>query len=163
MQILVISDSHGSCASIKLLLDRYKNKVQTVAHLGDNATDLLKYQSQYPNLELIAVAGNCDSTSTAPKERILTLGTVAPRRILMLHGHSHNAKMSYDRLMYYAQEKEADACLFGHSHIPAVFVHGPVLFFNPGSVSEPRGMSRAGYGLITVDENGHITGEAVSL
>ena len=163
MQILVISDSHGRYESIPLLLDRYTGKVQTVVHLGDNAVDLLQFHSEYPALTLVAVAGNCDFPGLAPTERILTLGEPVPRRILLIHGHIHNVKMNLDRLMYYAQEKEVDACLFGHSHIPAVFSHGPILFMNPGSVSEPRGMSKAGYGLITIDGKGEITGEVINL
>ena len=162
-QILVISDSHGKCESIRLLLDRYKHKVQTVVHLGDNARDLLQYQGQHPVLDLVAVAGNCDFIGSIPREIVLTLGTPVPRRILLMHGHTHNVKMNLDRLMYYAQEKEVDACLFGHSHTPAVFSHGPVFFMNPGSVSEPRGMSKAGYGILSIDSQGNITGEVHNL
>jgi len=163
MQILVISDSHGRSEPVRSLIDRYKHHVRTIVHLGDNARDLLQYKSEYPALDLVAVAGNCDSFSNAPKERILTLNMPTPRRVLLMHGHSHNVKMGYDRLMYYAQEKEADACLFGHSHIPIVFSHGPVFFMNPGSVCEPCGMSKAGYGLLTIDEEGTITGEVLNL
>ena len=163
MQILVISDSHGRYESIPLLLDRYTNKVQTVVHLGDNARDLLQYESKYPALDLVAVAGNSDFSTCAPKERILTLGEPVSQRILVMHGHTHNVKMNLDRLMYYTQEKEVNACLFGHSHIPTVFSHESVFFMNPGSISEPRGMSKAGYGLITIDSQGNISGEVISL
>jgi len=155
MQILVISDSHGREDSIRLLLNRYANKVHTVVHLGDNAKDLLQFQHEYPATNLVAVAGNSDFYTTAPKELILKLDAC---RILLMHGHSHNVKMSLDRLMYYALEKEVDACLFGHTHTPVAFRHGAVFFMNPGSVSEPRGMSKAGYGVLTICD-GIITGE----
>ena len=160
MQILVISDSHGKDDSIPLLLNRYNHKVQTVVHLGDNVRDLLQYESQYSAINFVAVAGNCDFISSAPRERILTLGT---KRILLIHGHSHNVKMSYNRLMYYSLEREVDACLFGHTHIPEVFWHESVFFMNPGSVSEPRGMSKAGYGILTIDGRGNITGDVINL
>ena len=159
MQILAISDSHGKVDSIRLLLKRYAGVIQTVVHLGDNAKDLLQFQSEYSDANLVAVAGNSDFYTTAPKEIVLTLGS---RRILLMHGHSRNVKMGYERLMYYAQEKEVDACLFGHSHIPAVFSHGPIFFMNPGSISEPRGMSKAGYGILTIN-GGVITGEVHEL
>ena len=162
-QILVISDSHGLHASIPLLIDRYKHVVQTVVHLGDNARDLLQYQADYSALNLVVVAGNCDFIGNIPKEKILTLGTPVSKRVLLLHGHTHNVKMGYERLMYYAQEKEVDACLFGHSHTPDLFSHGSILFMNPGSISQPRGMSKAAYGLINIDDNGNITGEVHNL
>ena len=159
MQILTISDSHGKVNSIRLLLQRYCSQVQTVIHLGDNANDILQFQHEYPALNMVAVAGNSDFCTSVPKELILTLDT---RRVLLMHGHSHNVKMSYDRLIYYAQEKGVDACLFGHSHIPAMFSHGSVFFMNPGSVSEPRGLSKAGYGIITISD-GNITGKVYEL
>ena len=159
MQILVISDSHGKVVPVRTLLDRYSSTVQAVFHLGDHAADLLQFQPKYPALNLVAVAGNCDFCTTVPKELVLTLDTC---RILLMHGHSHNVKANLDRLMYYAQEKEVDACLFGHSHIPVAFSHGSVFFMNPGSVSEPRGLSKAGYGIITVS-GGNISGEVHEL
>ena len=163
MQILVISDSHGSRDPVRKLLEMHQHKVQTVLHLGDNVKDLMQFQPEYPALTMVAVAGNCDFYSSAPAERVLTLGEVVSRRILLLHGHSLNVKMSLDRLMYYSQEKEVDACLFGHTHIPAVFSHGSVFFMNPGSVCLPRGMSKAGYGLLTIDDKGNITGEVLEI
>ena len=162
MQILVLSDSHGDRKIIRLLLERYNHKLQTVVHLGDNAGDLLRYAPDYPGLNLVAVAGNCDYYASAPRELVLTLGAPISRRILLMHGHSHNVKYDYNRLMYYAQEKDVNACLFGHSHVPVTFYHESVFFMNPGSVSEPRGMSRAAYGLLTIHD-GNITGEIIHL
>jgi len=160
MQILVISDSHGKIDSIPHLLKTYNRKVQAVIHLGDNFGDLLQFQSQYSAMDFIAVAGNCDFASKdAPRERILAFG---PKRVLLIHGHSLNVKASYNRLMYYSLEKEVDACLFGHTHIPEVFSHESVFFMNPGSLSEPRG-SRAGYGLLNIDNEGNITGRLIEL
>jgi len=170
-----------------MLLERYKNNVQTVVHLGDNAQDLLQFQSAYSNINFVAVAGNCDFITSVPRERILSFSASdtsassksasllrpAPdawassksasllrpaRRVLLLHGHSLNVKSSYNRLMYYAQEKGVDACLFGHSHIPFVANYESVFFMNPGSVSQPRGLSRAGYGILSIVDDA-ITGE----
>jgi len=170
MQILVISDSHGDAAPVKTLLDQYAGKLTTVIHLGDNVKDILKFEHLYPRLNIVAVAGNCDYSAVAPRERILTL---AGRRILLMHGHSHNVKMSCDRLIYYSMEKDVDACLFGHTHMSAIFTidkaahdngppSGEVFFMNPGSLCEPRGGSRAGYGIITI-AGSNITGELIEL
>jgi len=155
-----------------MLLDRYKHSVQTVVHLGDNVRDLMQFDSDYPMLDFVAVAGNCDYYGSL--ERILILGNAVKRRVLLLHGHTLNVKSSYNRLMYYAQEKQADACLFGHSHMPFVHKHESdfllnekraysCFFMNPGSVSEPRGGSKAGYGLLSIDNTGDILGEVLEL
>ena len=174
MQVLVISDSHGDSGAVRQLLERYKHKVRTVIHLGDNVKDFLQYDADYPAINFVAVAGNCDYYAHVPNERMLTLGEVTPRRVLLLHGHTLDIKSGYDRLMFYAQEKGADACLFGHSHMPFMHRREPVfscddakppgcLFMNPGSVSQPRGGSKAGYGLLSIDDEGNITGELIEL
>ena len=177
MQILVISDSHGKIEPVRNLLERYSRNVEMVIHLGDNANDLLQFQSAYPTLNMVAVAGNCDSYTDAPRELILTLGVPHKRRVLLLHGHSKNVKTNLNRLMYYSQEKEVDVCLFGHTHAPVITSHGPFfvdlysdnprrqncLIMNPGSVGEPRMMSNASYGLLSIDSKGSITGEVYNL
>jgi len=158
-----------------MLLERYKHKVQAVVHLGDNVKDLMQFDTDYPALNFVAVAGNCDFYGGLPKERMLTIGDTVTRQVLLLHGHNLNVKSNLDRLMYYAQEKEVDACLFGHSHMPFVHVHESVFvldgeertrrvfFMNPGSVSEPRGGSKACYGILTIAADGNITGEVIEL
>jgi len=146
-----------------------------VIHLGDNVKDIMQFDSDYPTINFVAVAGNCDYYADVPSERILTIGSTVKRRVLLLHGHNHGVKQSYNRLMYYAQEKEVDACLFGHSHMPFMHVHEPVFscndeekprrlfIMNPGSVSEPRGGSVAAYGILSIDNEGDITGEVISV
>jgi len=163
MKVLVVSDSHGNSGIVRMLLETYKHKVQTVVHLGDNAKDLMQFDTDYPSLNFLAVAGNCDFFGGLPNERILTIGDATPRQVLLLHGHKLNVKSSYDRLMYYAREREVDACLFGHSHMPFVYVHESVFFMNPGSVGEPRGGSKAGYGILTIDDEGNIAGEVLEI
>ena len=174
MKVLILSDSHGDSGVVRTLIERYKHKVQTVVHLGDNVKDLMQFDPDYPGINFVAVAGNCDFYGGLPKERILTVGG-GNKKVLLLHGHNIGVKSGLDRLMYYAQEKEVDACLFGHTHMPFVHVHEPVFlvdeeeitrscfFMNPGSVSEPRGGSRAAYGILTIDGEGNITGEVLEI
>ena len=175
MQILVMSDTHNDKKTVRMLLDLYKDKVKTVVHLGDFCWDLLSFKSEYPELNLVAVAGNGDYNYQGDEERILTLGTAVKRRVMLNHGHFLRVNTGLDRLMYYALEKGVDACLFGHTHQPFVYRHEPVFscdgevisqacfFMNPGSPSEPRGGSRAGYGLLSIDDEGNISGEIIEL
>ena len=161
MKILVFSDSHGNPAFMQRVLKLYD--VQTVIHLGDGAKDLLKLQSEYPAINMVAVAGNCDYYSDAPGEQVITVGQGVTRRILLLHGHNHSVKMGLNRLMYYAQEKEVDACLFGHTHIPLVDRHGAVFFMNPGSIAKPVPPKPPSYGILTISDDGGIAGEVLTL
>lgn len=158
MNILVISDSHRATEPIRQILKIYAGQVSMALHLGDHAQDLLRFQGAFPHIAMHAVAGNCDSGGEP--EKLLTLHG---RRILLTHGHRHQVKMSVDRLMYYAEEKEADACLFGHTHVPAVFDAGPVLFMNPGSIGQPRMGALPGYGLLRISELGVLKAVTLNL
>ena len=158
MKLLLISDTHGYTGTLETLLSRYAGEVQTVCHMGDHADDLLKFRPKYPKLNMVAVAGNCDYDYNLPSEQILT---VSGKRILMLHGHFLGVKRELQRLTYYAEEKGVDACFFGHTHEPVQFQAGSVFVMNPGSLEEPRGSSKASYGLVEISATGEITGEVV--
>jgi len=135
----------------------------------------MQFDSDYPGINFVAVAGNCDYYTTIPNERILTIGNSVKRQVLLLHGHKLNVKSDYGRLIYYAQEKGVDACLFGHTHTPFVHVHEPVflvdgeekprrqLIMNPGSVSLPRGGSVASCALLCINDEGDITVEVIEI
>ena len=158
-KILVFSDSHGQPANLLRVLRMHGKDVQTVVHLGDGPRDLLQYQAEFPALDMVHVAGNSDYSIDAPRERILTVDSTW--RFLLLHGHYQNVKSGLDRLMYYAQEKGVDACLFGHTHIPTVFSHESVFFMNPGSISKPWMTRTPSYGLVSISSDGEISSEVL--
>ncbi|MDR1664431.1 MAG: metallophosphatase family protein [Clostridiales bacterium] len=155
MNILIVSDTHRDTAPLKSLLETYKNQITTVIHLGDHASDLLRFQSEYPQFEMHAVGGNCDLGTGEEKEKTLT---VSGAKILLLHGDRFGVKLSTNRLVYYAQEKEVSACLYGHTHKQALFEMGPILFMNPGSLTRPNPGERPGYGLLSVSDAGVVKG-----
>ncbi len=45
-----------------------------------------------------------------------------------------------------------DVLVYGHTHIPVAEQRGEYYFFNPGSVSLPKGGYPASYGLLEQDE-----------
>lgn len=109
-------------------------EVDYIFHLGDYAGDaeFLRLNSR---AQVLAVRGNCDFISKEPYFDEVVLGG---HRIILTHGHKLNAKYSVDRLFYYAQEHDAKAILFGHTHVAMTeFVDG-IWLINPGSISEPR-------------------------
>ena len=56
----------------------------------------------------------------------------------------------------WAQEEEADICLYGHLHVPDAWKEGRTLFVNPGSISQPRGPIREClYAKIEIDDSNY--------
>jgi putative phosphoesterase len=168
VKILVVSDTHEDTFELERILSRHASEVKVVCHLGDHAMDLLKFQSLYPQLTMVAVGGNCDY-SNVERERVLEFtpcadsGSEAAARILLTHGHNHGVKTGLDRLAYYAKEKGANAAFYGHTHFPACLKHGGIFIMNPGSPSFPRGGSKASYGIAEISPEGGISGRLFSV
>ena len=155
MNILVISDSHHNHFPVKKLLTLYEKQIGFAVHLGDHDEDLLRYKRDFPHIEMQAVEGNCDGHCFADSHIILRING---KKILLIHGHLQNVKMGLTRLGFYAQEKEVDACLFGHTHKPVMFDDGPIFFMNPGSIGRPVYGEKPGYGLLRISDEGVIHG-----
>jgi len=156
MKILATSDTHGDVKPLEELVNRYANRVEIVLHMGDYSSDLLDLQPKYPWLTMVAVAGNMDYYGD--DEKVLVLNG---RKVFMSHGHFRGVKRGLSSLFYYAKEQGVDVCLFGHTHFQEMFMREGILFMNPGSLVEPRGGSRAGFGLIEISDEGEISGEVL--
>jgi len=68
------------------------------------------------------------------------------------HGHKYNVKFTLENLHYRVEELEADMVLFGHTHKPFNQNIDDVLFFNPGSPTNPRNTPDKTYGIIDIDD-----------
>lgn len=99
--------------------------------------------------KIIAVRGNCDSEVdqmlldfpiTAPWQQVL----LPAQRLFLTHGHLYHP----DNL---PPLSAGDIFASGHTHIPVAERKGDILFFNPGSVSIPKGGFPASYGLLEND------------
>ena len=145
-RIAVISDSHGDIENLRFFQKRLGN-VDALYHLGDHAADAAAL-SERLNCGFVAVRGNCDPFSDAPLTYTVDwLG----HRILLLHGHTVSGRQS---LLYAAQEANADAVLFGHSHVPSAEKVRGVLMLNPGSLSRPRTMLGPSVAVLTLTDEG---------
>ncbi|MCL2839997.1 MAG: metallophosphoesterase [Defluviitaleaceae bacterium] len=162
MRLLLISDTHGRTSALEALLIQYAFEVDLVCHMGDHAKDMLKFQSKYPSLQMVVVAGNCDYEHGLFSEQIINIGN---KRILITHGHFQNVKSNLQNLVYYAQEKNVDGCFFGHTHQPICDRINEIFIINPGSLTEPRGgVKRPSYGIVNIDEDtGEIKGEIINI
>ncbi|MGT2950476.1 YfcE family phosphodiesterase [Streptococcus cuniculi] len=147
--LLVMSDSHGDRAIVQEVKERYLGKVDAMFHNGDSELDAK--DSLWDGIYV--VRGNCDYDSAYPNQLVVQLGDVT---IAQTHGHLYGINFSWMRLDYWAEEVEADICLYGHLHVPDATVRGKTLFVNPGSIRQPRGMIKEClYAILTIFED-HI-------
>ena len=143
MDLLVISDSHGSSRRVQEAVMR--TKPLAVLFLGDGLRDLDVLDEKET---VRAVRGNCDwfLQSDEPLSRVESFGGV---RIFMTHGHAFSVKSTLSHALAAAGAAEADVLLYGHTHrqlestYPAgtVLENGevlkkPLLVVCPGSLGE---------------------------
>ena len=67
---------------------------------------------------------------------VVKLGDVI---IAQTHGHLFGINFTWDKLDLWAQQEDADICLYGHLHVAAAWRNGKTVYINPGSISQPRG------------------------
>lgn len=144
-KILVMSDSHGDRAIVQEIKDRYQGKVDAMFHNGDS-----ELASDDPIWEGIQVVlGNCDYRGGYPETLLTQVGS---SRVAQTHGHLFSINYTWQKLDYWAQEMDADICLYGHLHMADAEVRGKTLFLNPGSLTQPRGLIRERlYAIVTIE------------
>ena len=146
IKALVMADTHGHKARIAMAVKRF-DEVDIILHLGDYSRDAEQIRG-LTKKPVYAVRGNCDISSGAESELLLTFEGV---RVLMTHGHRQNVKSSLLGLGLFALEQDANVVLFGHTHLPAEEFYESILLYNPGSLGEPRNL-RPSVGLLTLDK-----------
>ena len=140
MKLLVFSDSHGAPSSLLKAVQMHRGKCDAIIFTGDGLRDLSVLEEKYPEIPIFKVKGNCDlGAFDAESELVLNFDGI---KILIIHGHNHGAKYGYERILYYAREIEADAVLFGHTHVPYDCIYEidgkKIHLFNPGSIATER-------------------------
>lgn len=153
MRMAVVSDSHGNAAAVEQMLQK-EPKASVVIHLGDGASEALRLKEQYPSRQWHIVRGNCDFREDVPEKEVVTLGG---KHFYLTHGHAEGVKWGMLNLSLAARSREADAALYGHTHIADTTYEGGVLLLNPGSIGK-----NGQYAIITV-ENGVIRSEMCRL
>jgi putative phosphoesterase len=129
MKILVTSDTHEN---YPLLFQACESVApfDVLIHLGDGSDDA-NLVAHALGIEVISVAGNCDTGSHTPRERIWECGN---QRFLLTHGDRYGVKKGIQKLERRGIEAGAHAVLYGHSHLAAITSLGGVLFVNPGTL-----------------------------
>ncbi len=151
MKILVFSDSHGDISHMSDIIARNRSDTDLIIHLGDRKSDIDEVMRDYPHIACLSVVGNCDGISflslSAPLEHTLTL---EGHKIYITHGHHKDVKSGIYGLMREAKAKKYDIVLYGHSHVAKNETVDGITYFNPGSISFPRGGALSSYGLINL-------------
>ena len=156
MKILVLSDSHGYLNNLKKVLKLYDVKIKYIIHLGDYENDVAEIKPFFKQFEFINISGNCDFETFSPSEKCFPL---CGKNFFITHGHMYRVKANLSTLSYAAEEKNADICLFGHTHIPVLTTINDVLYLNPGSISIPRAGKFPTYGILNISENNDVSAE----
>lgn len=147
--ILVMSDSHGDRTVVENIKHHYQGRVDAIFHNGDS--ELTSDDPIWRGIQV--VCGNCDYYGGYPDTLVTDLDGI---RIAQTHGHLHRINYTWQNLDYWAQEVAADICLYGHLHAAAAEKRGKILFLNPGSVLQPRGLTRVKlYALITITDTAY--------
>lgn len=157
MDILVISDTHGSRLPIWRAMEKLTSLPDAVLFLGDGLGDLsaITREKGWEEVAVYSVAGNWDGSliylDDVPEVRTLTLGGC---RIVMMHGHTFDVRSGYLEAARYALEQRADVLLYGHTHVPFSEYYRvgerTLLIGNPGSLGRPREGREPSFGMLTV-------------
>ncbi|MBQ9940388.1 MAG: metallophosphoesterase [Clostridia bacterium] len=148
MKILVFSDSHHNYQEMFGIIRKIP-RLDLIVHLGDNVSDAHAIESEFPQIPLVYVAGNCDWPS--PSELNEVVLNLENAKVLITHGHLRNVKSTYNFLLNDARQKRCNLVLFGHTHVPLDIFDDEIKLFNPGSISRPPMGTKASYGFIEIN------------
>ena len=161
MRVAIVADTH---------LPRGRRRIPDRCWEEMAAADLILHAGDFTALEVLydveslgpavaAVHGNIDSAEVRarlPEARLVDAGGA---RIALVHD-AGPARGRVERMR--RRFPDADAVVFGHSHIPLHVVDGGFQLFNPGSPTDRRRQPRHTMGRATA-EDGAIAFEIVDL
>lgn len=131
-RIGVLSDSHGDFRSIERALGTL-GRLDALIHAGDYYRDSERL-TRLLDIPVIGVVGNCDA-QRQPQDELIEL---AGQRFFVTHGHHYGVKTGTESVVKEARRRRAEVVVFGHTHVPVMFVRHSIVFLNPGSTHEGR-------------------------
>lgn len=145
MRIVVLSDSHRASGKLLDIVELQKDTADLFIFLGDGEDDFDNVLALYPNLKYERVSGNCDWYSTYPLYKEIKAGG---KTVFFSHGHPFGVKFGLDDIKREAKSRNADICLFGHTHNQFTNYYDGIYYMNPGAVCDGN------YGMIDIVQNG---------
>jgi putative phosphoesterase len=158
VRLAIISDTHMPRGG-RVLPVAHLRDADAILHAGDlmEASVLEELQALGPPVH--AVRGNVDSAVLQALLPLTAVVAAAGARIAMVHD-AGPAAGRLDRMR--RRFPDADAVVFGHSHLPLHEERGGFQIFNPGSPTERRRAPHHTMGIATVD-HAEITFELLNL
>ncbi len=164
MKIMVFSDIHGSLYYTKKVVERIQKEAPDhIMILGDvlyhgprnplpkeyDPLEVVKQLNPYID-KTIGVRGNCDAEIDVQLlgyggNQDMRLVTFNNRSFFMTHGH-----------IYHPDDHpvldQGTVFVYGHTHLYQAEIKDGIYYFNPGSVSIPKGGNPPSYGVIDDDD-----------
>lgn len=153
MKIGVISDTHGSAAAWRQVMEKCFKDVDLIIHAGDvlyhgprnplsggyDPAELAELINSCP-VPVVFARGNCDS---AVDQMMLAYPIQSPyafvhldkRRLIANHGD----RLSREEMICLARRYRSDVFISGHTHVPMLEETAGVILLNPGSPALPKG------------------------
>jgi putative phosphoesterase len=159
-KILVFSDTHGSIAALNAVMNWAKDRIPPndticcAAFLGDGLSDLSRVvEASGFYCDWKVVCGNNDYRTSSPEAAVFDF---CDHRFFMCHGHRHSLYGGCHSLVAAARASQADAVLYGHTHVPSCKNVDGILLVNPGSVGRPRSRIGASFAVVECAPNGRL-------
>lgn len=146
LRILVLSDSHGDCLSMKRAIEAQPT-AEAVIFLGDGYTDFEKYKPLLKGKRIYAVKGNNDFYCEYSKNQVINEGGI---NIYITHGNYEYVKSSLGRLLSTAKQNDCSLAVYGHTHKQQENTVDGIKMFCPGALYNNE------YGVIDIIDNGYI-------
>jgi uncharacterized protein len=149
VRLAIISDTHmprGNRALPPACVENLKS-ADAILHAGDFMELSVLEDLQALGPPVHAVRGNVDSAELQARLPLTTVVEAAGARIAMIHD-AGPATGRLDRMR--RRFPDAQAVVFGHSHIPLHEERDGFVIFNPGSPTERRRSPQRTMGLATV-------------
>ena len=160
MRLGIVSDTHlpRSGRALPAACVERLAASDAILHAGD-LMELSCWRSSRRSGRRCTIRGNVDSAQLQARLPLVRTVRAGGARIAIIH----DAGPSAGRLERMRRRfPEADAVVFGHSHIPLHEERDGFAIFNPGSPTERRRAPRHTMGIATV-EDGRLTFELVAL
>jgi putative phosphoesterase len=161
MLIVIIADTHLPKGSRELppqCVERLR-AAELILHAGDISTAGTLAELRALGPPVLAVHGNVDEPALVQSLPAQLEVEAGGARLAMTHdGGAAKGRLARLRKRF----PDADAVVFGHSHIPLLDAVGGFQIFNPGSPTDRRRQPRHTMGLGRV-ERGRIAFEHVAL
>ena len=158
VKVGVISDTHlaGYDDKVRRCVTEYFSDVDMILHAGDLVD--LSVLDNFRGKEVKAVYGNMDNISVKEKLPEHLLFEIKGFKFVLIHGWGSPRGIEEKIL---ARFDDVDCIVYGHTHKPANYKKGKVLFFNPGSAVDRYFASSRTIGILEIDKE--VAGRIINI